>query len=265
MPIVNCVVCKTEFKIDQNVLDKGKGKYCSRPCFMTGRKKPKSLLCEVCGKSFLTYPYLTKKGCGKYCSKSCHHKARTTKKIRHCLYCGRDFFAEPRELEIGKGKYCSKKCGAQGNVKSPRERFIEKVIVLPGPNACWIWTGARAISSELEYGTFIVNGKTFRAHRFSYEYFRGPLGNLFACHKCDRPICVAPHHLFASDQEGNMKDAAQKGRTKASLSKQQVLEIFSSPFDSNIYLSRKYKVSPTVIFSLRRGETYKHIPRPQYP
>lgn len=266
MPLVNCTICKIKFKVDKNVLDKGKGKYCSQPCFTKGRKKPKRVSCENCGKLFNTYPYLLKKNCGKYCSLECNAQSKITRFEKKCQYCGNKFEVEPNTIKIGKGRYCSQSCGAKGTVESPIVRFIEKIIVIPGPDACWIWTGARQPEKTgRPYGKFLIDNRCIQAHRFSYEYFRGPLGELFACHTCDRPICVAPHHLFASDAKGNSTDAVLKERNRKSLTKKQVIEILNSPYESGYSLAKKYKVSTTIIYYIRSGKTYKHIPRPQYP
>lgn len=52
-----------------------------------------------------------------------------------------------------------------------------------------------------------------RAHRISYRLFVGPLPhNLLACHKCDRPGCIYPLHLFKGTNTDNRNDAIQKGR-----------------------------------------------------
>lgn len=48
------------------------------------------------------------------------------------------------------------------------ERFELKYV--PEPNSgCYIWTGALSGRKLGLYGTFRVNGKTIKAHRYSYE------------------------------------------------------------------------------------------------
>jgi hypothetical protein len=68
-------------------------------------------------------------------------------------------------------------------------------------NGCWIWQ--RAVSSH-GYGSFIVAGKQFRAHRLSYEAHRGPIPKgLVLDHLCRVKQCCNPDHLQAVTQREN--------------------------------------------------------------
>ena len=53
------------------------------------------------------------------------------------------------------------------------------------------------------------------AHRVAYflSYGVDP-GALHVCHKCDRPACQNPAHLFLGTSKDNMHDASLKGRMK---------------------------------------------------
>lgn len=75
---------------------------------------------------------------------------------------------------------------------------------------CWIWLGARNADG---YGNVRVGSRTYKAHRLAWEMAYGPIPDgLYACHRCDRPACVRPDHLFLGDQWANIGDAARKGR-----------------------------------------------------
>jgi hypothetical protein len=86
--------------------------------------------------------------------------------------------------------------------------FWSHVRFSPG---CWTWTGAKLWSG---YGAVKVNGRTYRAHRVSWELTRPspiPRG-IYVCHVCDNPPCVRPDHLFLGNQRDNIRDASAKGR-----------------------------------------------------
>jgi hypothetical protein len=93
--------------------------------------------------------------------------------------------------------------------KSLEERFWEKVDK-KGSEECWEW---KAGISGSGYGTFWLDGKSFRTNRVSYELFYGKIPpDMFICHHCDNPKCVNPTHLFLGTNSDNMMDAVKKGK-----------------------------------------------------
>lgn len=86
------------------------------------------------------------------------------------------------------------------------KKFFSQVQYSPD---CWEWLGSTARKG---YGQFYFQGKTKPSHRWSYEYFIGPLGDLLCCHHCDNPPCVNPFHLFAGTAKDNAQDMVKKGR-----------------------------------------------------
>jgi hypothetical protein len=89
------------------------------------------------------------------------------------------------------------------------ERFWPKVDK-DADGGCWVWTASR---NEQGYGCCGFNGRTYTAHRLSYELARGPIPpGMHVLHRCDNPPCVNPEHLFVGDQSDNMRDMYGKGR-----------------------------------------------------
>jgi hypothetical protein len=74
-------------------------------------------------------------------------------------------------------------------------------------HGCIVWDGQLVNG----YGSFVFRHKTYRAHRWIYEQTYGPIQNgLFCCHKCDRPSCVNPEHIFLGTHADNMRDMYEK-------------------------------------------------------
>lgn len=81
-----------------------------------------------------------------------------------------------------------------------------------GPDSCWVWKAARFAN---QYGSFHLNGRNVRAHRWLLGFLRGaPLEpDQFACHRCDNPPCCNPAHLFVGSARDNSRDMSVKGRS----------------------------------------------------
>lgn len=155
-------------------------------------------------------------------------------------------------------------------LKTPNERFLDKVIKGNNPNDCWIWTACKAHGYGLfSYGQ--VNGKYkhVSAHRFSYEMHIGKISNgLYVCHRCDNPACVRPDHLFLGTQTDNLRDASEKGRVAsgansrfAKLTVEKVLEIRARHHagETQAELGRAFHVTKENIGQIVRGRTWRNV------
>lgn len=75
-------------------------------------------------------------------------------------------------------------------MKTRLDRFYSKV---HKTQSCWEWTGT-LINGD--YGQFWDGNKKIYAHRWSYEYFIGPIPNdMQLDHLCRNRCCVNPEHL----------------------------------------------------------------------
>ena len=91
----------------------------------------------------------------------------------------------------------------------PVERFLARVERTE--SGCWIWIGA---TRGHRYASFMVDGKTVMAHRWSYEHYVGPIPEgLQIDHKCGITICVNPEHLRALTARENVLAYHREQRT----------------------------------------------------
>lgn len=140
-----------------------------------------------------------------------------------CLECGKFFYRDltNNEVKKGKGYYCSKSCATfVKNRNRPKPDYIslfwKKV---KKTRTCWEWTAKKVYG----YGYLGLNGKSIRAHRFSWELANGKIPpELFVLHKCDNRKCVKPSHLFLGTQKDNIQDAISKNRPVGLSIKQQI-------------------------------------------
>lgn len=81
--------------------------------------------------------------------------------------------------------------------------FLDKVRIT---RHCWLWIGYLNLKG---YGLFFSEGKNIKAHRFSYEFFVGPIEpGKMVLHKreCNERSCVNPNHLYMGTHNDNVRD-----------------------------------------------------------
>lgn len=76
------------------------------------------------------------------------------------------------------------------NGRGLHQRLIAKITTHAD---CWLWTGGK---DHKGYGQIKIDGKQARAHRASFEFFRGaiPEGKQLD-HLCRNRACIRPDHL----------------------------------------------------------------------
>jgi hypothetical protein len=80
---------------------------------------------------------------------------------------------------------------------------------IPEPNSgCWLWLGyiRNHDRSKYKYGTLRWTNKRVLAHRFAYEWYKGPIpAGKDLDHLCRNTLCVNPDHLEVVSHLENMR------------------------------------------------------------
>ena len=144
----------------------------------------------------------------------------------------------------------------QHPILGPEDVFESRIEKADG---CWLWKGSK---NEYGYGVFLLpGGKPVRAHRYSYEFFKGPIPDgLIIMHTCDNPPCVNPSHLQLGTRADNNADAAIKRRHNygtahwnGRISDQDIKDIRSAT-ETQAALARKYGVCQSHISRIKSGQ-----------
>jgi hypothetical protein len=129
---------------------------------------------------------------------------------------------------------------------------------------CWIWTAKAKDSGG--YGLFYLDYKNKKAHRVSYELFKGPIPDgMHILHSCDNPACVNPDHLRAGTVKENMQDREARGRrdvrgeqigtSKLTEKEAMFVKITDAPIK---LLSEVFGISEGYLYRVRNGQSWAH-------
>jgi len=102
-------------------------------------------------------------------------------------------------------------------------------------------------------------------HRYSFEAFKRKIPEGMLClHRCDRPNCLRPDHLFLGTNADNMQDAGRKGRMLGAKGKNlrpcDVLEIRKLVEELPIHeVAAMFEVTRRTIHHITSGRTWSHV------
>lgn len=133
---------------------------------------------------------------------------------------------------------------------------------------CLLWQGAH---DNRGYGRlYDEHGRFWFAHRAAWFLANGTLpDDLWICHTCDVPQCVAIAHLFIGTPADNAADMTRKGRGRvgvrngaAELTAKQVIAIrvrYARGGISQRSLARMYGVGVATICNILTRRSWQHI------
>lgn len=152
---------------------------------------------------------------------------------------------------------------------TPAARFWVKVDRSGGPESCWIWTAGKFADG---YGAFFFDGRTRRAQAVALELSSVPVPRgLFACHRCDVPLCCNPAHLFVGSPADNSADMVTKrrqatgemnGNSRMTRGRAESLIADMAGGLPSRAAARKYGISKTQALNIARGDQWKHLRTP---
>lgn len=131
-------------------------------------------------------------------------------------------------------------------------------------NGCWEWVGYFGSGG---YGMMSRNGKNQRAHRISYEAYKGTISKgMVVRHTCDNPACINPDHLILGSQRDNVADREARNRRvvngerigTSKLTEKDVLEIRASKESLDV-LARRYDIDRSNVWVIRAGKSWRHL------
>lgn len=148
-------------------------------------------------------------------------------------------------------------------------RFWRKVIN-PGnwdSEKCFIWN---ACVNNDGYGQFSLNNRSFPAHKFSYEFYFGPVSDGFeVCHICNNPPCVNPNHLYLATHKENMEYMVECNRVgSARQTTESILEMLNKinlgVYTSTVQIMEDYNMTKVTVHNILTGKAWRTITKDKY-
>lgn len=146
----------------------------------------------------------------------------------------------------------------------PVLRFWQRVNLTADDSRCWIFP----IQTKGDYPKVCIEGKTWKAHRFSWFLAYGYETEMILRHTCDNTYCVNPKHLLEGTKWDNAQDAVERGRNvrgethgMAKLKEHQVREIRNLVQQGMplTHIAPLFNVRPITIAKIRDKQTWRHV------
>ena len=178
---------------------------------------------------------------------------------RVCAHCGKEFLNQ--RINNKPGKFCSRFCA---NQRSFNLSYILKNKTRINRD-CLEWTGA---TQKGGYAGVSIGGQNYLLHRLVWESVNGPIPDgLVIRHKCNNPPCLNIGHLRLGTQADNIQDRDESGHTTkgqdhylAVLTNEDVLTIIGlKGVEKGTVVAKYFGVTKNTIYSIWRGETWKHL------
>lgn len=150
---------------------------------------------------------------------------------------------------------------ASGRRRKPfLQRFIENVRI-GAAHECWE-SELTPRKGSMGYSQIWRDGACHYMHRVAYEISHGPIPpGMQVLHKCDNPRCCNPNHLKLGTANDNMVDKAEKKRSRANLTRKQVLKIDQMLKDgvSDEKISKRFNVTAKSVRLIAWGVTWAKV------
>lgn len=136
----------------------------------------------------------------------------------------------------------------------------------PAESGCIEWTGTLTGSG---YAQIRVGRKNAIVTRLLWAERHGDIQpGLIVCHKCDNRTCCNVEHLFLGSPKDNTMDMVAKRRhvfgvsaANAKLTDADVSAILLEQ-GSDTKVAAKWGVARSLIYAIRKGKAWAHVPRP---
>lgn len=137
------------------------------------------------------------------------------------------------------------------------ERMSEALLEVNGPlsTPCWLWQKSTKWGG---YGQMWFEGKIWLTHRLSWFLHYGEIPTTsWVLHKCDRPSCCNPKHLFLGTAQDNNIDCYIKDRNpNKKITCEQIanIKMMNEQGFKYAHIAKTYNISPGYIWVLIRGK-----------